>query len=49
VIVAVFDKVPVAVALIVPLTVNVAVPPLGIVTVALMLPLPDGGPLAPPA
>src|SRR5690242_5291795 len=48
-IVAVLARLPVALALTVPASVNVAVPPTGMFTVAAMLPLPDAGPLAPPA
>jgi hypothetical protein len=47
--VAVLTRSPVAPALTVAVTVNVAVPPDGRVTVALMLPFPLAGPVAPPA
>jgi hypothetical protein len=46
--VAVFASDPVAPGATVPLTVNVAVPPTGRSTEALMLPLPDAGHAAPP-
>ena len=45
---AVLTRFPVAEALIVPVTVNVAVPPTGRSTEALMLPLPLAGQVAPP-
>ena len=47
-IVAVLTRLPVADALIVPVTVNVTEPPTGRLTVALMLPLPLAGQVAPP-
>ena len=48
VIVAVFDRLPVAPAAIVPVTENVAVPPTGRLTVALMFPVPLAVPQVPP-
>ena len=44
---AVLDSVPVADGASVPVSVNVAVPPFSRFTVALMLPVPDGGQLLP--